>query len=174
MPLSERLREIRTAFRQVPLTIALIFRVDRGGSFALVGLTALSALLPAGIAWTGKLIVDAVVAAGRGQGSPGRVSALVVLELGLMAALLAAGRLLGLERDLLRAHLGNAVNEKILVKALDLELRHFEDSEVYDKMQNARREAASRPLSLVLQAFTISQQAITLGALSALLLRLSP
>ena len=91
-----------------------------------------------------------------------------------MALSMAAGRLLGLERELLRARLGNVVNERILEKALELELRHFEDAEVYDKMQNARREASARPLSLVLQAFTIAQNAITLGALSALLVRLSP
>ena len=40
-------------------------------------------------------------------------------------------------------------------------------------MQNARREASSRPLSLVMQAFAIGQNAVTLAALSALL-RLSP
>ncbi len=131
-------------------------------------------MLPAGIAWLGKLIVDAVVAASRGGGDPRRVTTLVLGELGLMALSMAAGRLLGLERELLRARLGNVVNERILEKALELELRHFEDAEVYDKMQNARREASARPLSLVVQAFTIAQNAITLGALSALLVRLSP
>ncbi|GEJ58362.1 ABC transporter permease [Anaeromyxobacter diazotrophicus] len=140
----------------------------------LAALTAVAAVLPAGIAWVGKLIVDAVVAAGRGEGPPGRVTALVLVELGLMALSLTAGRLLGLERELLRARLGNAVNERILEKALDLELRHFEDAEVYDKMQNARREASARPLSLVMQAFAIAQNAVTLAALSALLARLSP
>jgi len=171
---SGRLREIRSAFLQIPDTLKLIFRADRRGALVLASLTLLSALLPAGIAFTGKLIVDAVVAAGRGQGTPGRVSALVALELGLMAASMLASRLLGLERELLRAHLGNVVNEQILEKALDLELRHFEDSEVYDKMQNARREASTRPLSLALQALAIAQNALTLGALSAMLLRLSP
>ncbi|HUK65716.1 MAG TPA: ABC transporter ATP-binding protein [Anaeromyxobacteraceae bacterium] len=168
------MREIRSAFLQIPDTLKLIFRADRRGALVLASLTLLSALLPAGIAFTGKLIVDAVVAAGRGQGTPGRVSALVALELGLMAASMLASRLLGLERELLRAHLGNVVNEQILEKALDLELRHFEDSEVYDKMQNARREASTRPLSLALQALAIAQNALTLGALSAMLLRLSP
>jgi len=37
----------------------------------------------------------------------------------------------------------------ILEKALTLDLAHFEDSEFYDKMTRARREASSRPLSLV-------------------------
>ena len=64
-----------------------------------------------------------------------------------------------LTRELLRARLGNAINEQILEKALVLELRHFEDADVYDKMQNARREASARPLNLVLQSFTIVQHA---------------
>jgi ATP-binding cassette, subfamily B, bacterial len=174
LSLAERARDLRSALRQVPGTFALIWRADRGGAVALAALTAIAALLPAGIAWTGKLIVDAVVAAGRAQGSPGRVTELVLLELALMAASMAVGRLLGLERELLRARLGNVVNERILAKALELELRHFEDADVYDKMQNARREASARPLSLVVQAFSIAQSAITLAALSALLVRLSP
>ena len=171
--LRERLRDTRAAFHQVPETFALVWRADRAGAVALGALTAVAAVLPAGIAWVGKLIVDAVVAAARG-GPPGRVTELVLLELALMTASMAAGRLLGLQRELLRARLGNGVNERILEKALELELRHFEDADVYDKMQNARREASARPLSLVVQAFSIAQNAITLAALSALLVRLSP
>ncbi|WP_176066829.1 ABC transporter ATP-binding protein [Anaeromyxobacter diazotrophicus] len=174
LPWRERARALGAAARQVPGTFALVWRADASGAVLLAALTAVAAVLPAGIAWVGKLIVDAVVAAGRGEGPPGRVTALVLVELGLMALSLTAGRLLGLERELLRARLGNAVNERILEKALDLELRHFEDAEVYDKMQNARREASARPLSLVMQAFAIAQNAVTLAALSALLARLSP
>jgi ATP-binding cassette subfamily B protein len=165
---------VGAAARQVPGTFALVWRADARGAIVLACLTAIAAVLPAGIAWVGKLIVDAVVAAGRGEAPPGRVTGLVLVEFALMGASMAAGRLLGLQRELLRARLGNAVNERILEKALELELRHFEDAEVYDKMQNARREASARPLSLVMQAFAIAQNAITLAALSALLARLSP
>ncbi len=172
--LHARVRALNEAFAQVPATFALVWRADRAGALAVAALTAFSALLPAAIAWVGKLIVDAVVAASRGAGAPGRPARLVLLELALMALSLTASRLLGLQRELLRARLGNAVNERILTKALELELRHFEDSEVYDKMQNARREASSRPLSLVMQLFAIAQNAVTLLALSALLVRLSP
>jgi ATP-binding cassette subfamily B protein/ATP-binding cassette subfamily C protein len=91
-----------------------------------------------------------------------------------MAAQMTASRLLGLRRELLRAALGNAINVRILEKALELELRHFEDAEVYDKMQNARREASARPLSLAMQIFAIGQNAVTLAALSGLLVRISP
>jgi ATP-binding cassette subfamily B protein/ATP-binding cassette subfamily C protein len=163
-------------FRQVPGTLRLVLEADRRGTLAVALLTAVLALLPAGIAWIGKLIVDGVVAAARTglEADRVRVVWLVAAELALMAVQLSAGRLLTLSRELLRGVLGNRVNERILEKALDLELRHFEDAAVYDKMQNARREASARPLSLVMQTFAIAQNAVTLVALSGLLLRLSP
>lgn len=172
----ERLASARTVFRHVPGTAALVWRADRRGAMAVGLLTLAVALLPAGIAYLGKVIVDGVVAAARSGAAADtrRVLWLVGLEAGLMAAQLSANRLLGLQRELMRAGLGNVLNEQILEKALALELRHFEDSEVYDKMQNARREANTRPLSLVMQAFAIAQHAVTLAALSGLLWRLSP
>jgi ATP-binding cassette, subfamily B, bacterial len=153
-----------------------VWEADRAGAVAVVAITSVLALLPALVAWLGKLIVDGVVVAAR-SGDPAdtrRVLWLVAAESGIVAVQMAAGRLLGLRRELLRGALGNLVNERILEKALRLELRHFEDSEVYDKMQNARREASSRPLSLAMQALAIGQNAITLAALSGLLLRISP
>ena len=174
--LRERLRGARAVFRQVPGTVRLVWEADRRGAVAVGVLTLVLALLPAAIAWVGKLIVDGVVHAARTglQADRERVLWLVAAELGLMAIQLSANRLLSLRRELLRGALGNAVNERILTKALDLELRHFEDADVYDKMQNARREASSRPLSLVMQVFSVAQNAVTLVALSGLLLRLSP
>jgi len=171
-----RLASLRAVFGEVPGTLRLVWKADRGGAVAILGLTAVTALLPAGIAWVGKLIVDGVVGAARDADPAARqrVLWLVGLELGLMAILLAVSRLSAFRRELLRASLGNLVNERILQKALTLELRHFEDSEVYDKMQNARREASSRPLSLAMQLVTIGQNAVTLVALSGLLWRLSP
>ncbi len=163
-------------FRQVPGTFRLVWDADRTSAIAIALLTLIAAVLPAAIAYVGKLIVDGVVTAAR-TGLPedrSRVFARVGLELILMIASTSVSRGMGLLRELLRAKLGNVVNVKILEKALSLELRHFEDADVYDKMQNARREASSRPLSLVLQAFSIAQNTITLGAFAALLIRLSP
>jgi ATP-binding cassette subfamily B protein/ATP-binding cassette subfamily C protein len=174
--LRERLRGARAVLPQIPGTLRLVREADPRGAVAVATLTLVLALLPAAIAWVGKLIVDGVVLAARSGVDADRVRVvqLVAAELGLMAVQLAAARLLALRRELLRAALGNRVNERILEKALELELRHFEDSEVYDKMQNARREASARPLSLVMQVFGVAQNVVTLAALSGLLLRLSP
>jgi len=167
---------MRVVFRQAPGTLRLVWEADRTGAVAVGLLTVVLALLPAGIAWIGKLIVDGVVHAARSgaEADRARVLWLVAAELGLMSAQMTATRLLSARRELLRGVLGNRINERILEKALSLELRHFEDADVYDKMQNARREASSRPLSLAMQVFAIAQNAITLAALSGLLVRLSP
>jgi len=174
--LRARLEGLRGVFREAPGALRLVWEADRSGALLIALLTLLAALLPAALAWVGKLIVDGVVDAARagGPAATGRVLRLVAAELGLMAAQLAVVRGLALRRELLRAALGKVVNERILEKALTLELRHFEDPEVYDKMQNARREASTRPLSLVTQLFQIGQGLVTLAALSGLLVRLSP
>jgi len=174
--LRERLAGARVILRQLPGTLRLVWEADRAGAVAILALTVLLALLPAAVAWVGKLIVDGVVVAAR-SGAPedvARVLWRVAAEAGLLALQTGASRLLAHRRELLRGTLGNTVNERILEKALRLEVRHFEDSEVYDRMQNARREAASRPLSLALQAVAVGQNLVTLLALSGLLLRLSP
>ncbi len=62
----------------------------------------------------------------------------------------------------------------ILEKALTLELRHFEDSEFYDKLTRARREASSRPLSLVMRSFGLVQNTIALASFGGLLAQFSP
>jgi len=97
----------------------------------------------------------------------------VVVELGLVALLAGAQRGLGTCQQLLRALLGQRVNEMILEKALTLDLAAFEDSELYDRMTRARREASHRPLSLVMRSFQLAQHSFSLIAYSGLLLQLS-
>jgi ATP-binding cassette subfamily B protein len=62
----------------------------------------------------------------------------------------------------------------ILEKALTMELAQFEDSEFYDKLTRARREASSRPLSLVTRTFGLAQNSISLVSYAALLVSFSP
>jgi ATP-binding cassette, subfamily B, bacterial len=105
---------------------------------------------------------------------PIHVVELVVLEGILIATIAAAQRGLSLCQSLLRAQLGQRVNVMILEKALTLDLRHFEDSEFYDKLTRARREASTRPLSLVTRTFGLVQNGISLVSYGALLSHFSP
>ncbi|ADO75776.1 ABC transporter ATP-binding protein [Stigmatella aurantiaca] len=173
--LKDRLKNAGSLFRQLPGTFRLFWESSPRGAVVLGLLTLTAAVLPASIAWVGKLIVDGVVAGqGGGEAARHRVLELVALELGLMLVSVTVERGLALTRELLRVGLGNLLNERILQKALTLELRHFEDSDTYDKMQNARREASTRPLSLVMEAFSIIRNLVTLSTYAVMLVTLSP
>jgi ATP-binding cassette subfamily B protein len=147
----------------------LVWRSSRAMTLALAVLTLVGALVPLGVAYAGKRIVDAVV-------SRSREATLhwVLVELALVAVLAGVQRGLGLLRNLLGARLGIDINVTILEKALALDLSYFEDPEFYDKLTRARREASSRPISLITESFGLLQSVITLLGYAALLVRFSP
>jgi ABC-type multidrug transport system fused ATPase/permease subunit len=176
LSLRERARRTLSLLTTLPRTARLLRESGMGFAAGMVALLLGAAVVPGAMAWVGKLIVDAVVAAAKTglDADRARVVRLVLLELGLMVLQLLLSRGQSLLRELLRAVLGNHVNELILQKATRLELRHFEDASVYDKMQNARREASTRPLNLVMNVATIGQNALMLATYAALLVRLSP
>ena len=173
---SVTLRGFFGVFRYSRRALELVWSTNRGLTVALALLTLIAGVLPASVAYIGSLIVDAV-AKGMQAGAdadPARVVALVILEGSLIAAIAASQRGLSLCQSLLRAQLGQRVNVMILEKALTLDLRHFEDSEFYDKLTRARREASTRPLSLVTRTFGLVQNGISLVSYGVLLSRFSP
>ena len=153
----------------------LVWTTSRGLTITLALLTVVAGVLPAVIAYVGQLIVDGVVAAmGSDTAQTKRVLWLIVLEAGVVTLVAASQRGLSVSQSLLRALLGQRVNVMILEKALTLQLTHFEDSEFYDKLTQARREASSRPLSLVNRTFGLVQNAISLTSYAVLLFAFSP
>ncbi|MBN8714018.1 MAG: ABC transporter ATP-binding protein [Xanthomonadales bacterium] len=166
-------------FRYSGRALVLVWSTSHRLTVALAALTLAAGLLPAAIAYVGAQIVDAVVAAnrvwaGNGHAALAPVFEWVVAEGVLVAALAGAQRGLSLCQSLLRAQLGQRVNVMILEKALTLDLAQFEDSEFYDKLTRARREASSRPLSLVTRTFGLGQNAISLVSYGSLLFQFSP
>ncbi len=159
--------------------LSLVWSTSPRLSVALLLLTLAAGALPAAVAYVAALVVDAVVASISAPAAAAGEQHRVVFELvGIEAALVIA--MGGVERgitlcqSLLRAQLGQRVNVMILEKALTLELAQFEDSEFYDKLTRARREASSRPLSLVTRCFGLGQRLISLASYATLLWHFSP
>ena len=168
------LRGFFGVFRYSRRALELVWSTNRPLTLALAGCTLAAGILPAAVAYVGSLIVDAVVSAIRSGGGAGHALQLVLLEGLLVAAISAAQRGISFCQSLLRAQLGQRVNVMILEKALTLDLQHFEDSEFYDKLTRARREASTRPLSLVMRTFFLVQNGISLVSFGALLAHFSP
>jgi hypothetical protein len=163
-------------FRYSGRAVKLVWETSPKLTLALIILSLCAGVLPAAIAYVGKWLVDAVVFAVQTGEESYQDDALryVIIEAGLVIALAGMQRGLSVCQSLLRALLGNRVNFIILDKALTLDLTLFEDSEFYDKMTRARRQASSRPLSLVMRTFGLIQNAISLVTYAALLISFSP
>jgi ATP-binding cassette subfamily B protein len=159
--------------------IALVWSTHRPLTVALGLLTLFAGLMPAGVAYLGKLIVDAVVAALAAREAGAAVDYRTVLLYVGLEGLLVAG-LTGIQRgidfcqSLLRVLLSQRVHLLILDKALTLSLAQFENSETYDKLNRARQEASIRPLSLVNRTFALAQNVISIASYAGLLLHFSP
>ena len=171
----QSIRQLFAVFQYSGRAIELVWNTSRVLTIIYAILTVVSGLLPAAIAYVGKLIVDGVVIAAQSELASDRLAALGYLGLEAVLVALQAGSQRGLTicQSLLRVLLGQKVNVLILEKALTLDLVHFEDSEFYDKMSQARREASSRPLSLVSRTFKLVQDALSLATYGGLLVRFS-
>jgi ATP-binding cassette subfamily B protein len=177
IPLLEKWRQLRQSFTHTPQAVRFVWRTNRWATVGLGLLTLGGALLPASQAWVGKLIVDGVVASiqtGQDAEQVRKVFIYLLLELGLF--LLSAGFNHGrrLIQQLIQLQLANRIRAEIIGKALTLDLAYFEDSDFYDRLQNARREGGYKPVELINDTFLIVQNSITLISFALLMLRFSP
>ncbi|ABA21842.1 ABC transporter-like protein [Trichormus variabilis ATCC 29413] len=167
------LRQSLAVFRYSGRAIYLVWTTSHTMTIILATLTLVAGLLPAAIAYIGKLIVDAVVLSSQANANLSQPLLYVSLEAIAVALLAGSQRGLTICQSLLRVLLGQRVNVLILEKALTLDLTHFENSEFYDKITNARREASIRPLSLVNRTFGLVQNALSLVTYGILLVNFS-
>ncbi len=172
---TRQLRQSFSVFRYSGRALRLVWTTSRTLTVMLAILTLVAGLLPAAVAYVGKLIVDSVVLASQSGVEAHRWMALGYVGIEAIAVMALAGSQRGLTvcQSLLRVLLGQRVNVLILEKSLTLNLTHFEDSEFYDKMTQARHEASSRPLSLVTRTFGLIQSALSLVTYGGLLLKFS-
>ena len=162
------LQSLRESARHSRRAFELVWRSSRPLTGALAALTVVSAFLPLGVAYAGKRIVDAVVVH-----SAELTLRWVLVECALVAAMALGQKGLTYLGTVLGFRLGIDINVAILEKATTLSLRHFEDSEFYDKMTRARREASSRPVQLVKESFALLQSVLTLTGYALLLVQYS-
>ncbi len=172
-------RKFVSVFQYSRVAIRIVWETSASLTLVMACATLLSGVLPAAIASVGGLFVDAVADAIRLQGAEAELARndvifYVLVEAGLVVLMTGAQKLSTVCQSILRVLLGNKINVMILEKALTLELAHFEDAEYYDKLVRARREASSRPLSLVIKTFDLSRDVIALITIGIWLFQFSP
>ena len=181
----KNLRERFGALRNLPPFLRDLWATSPSLLVSDLALRVLRALLPIATLFVGKLIIDEVVALVRAGAIPGSVhDALASGRFNHLALLLASefalavlsdlfGRVVSLLDALLSEQYTNATSIRLMQHAATLDLEDFEDSEMQDRLERARRQAVGRS-SLMGQLFGQAQDLVTVLGFAAGLLVYAP
>ena len=173
------------ALRNLPPFLKLVWRTSPTIVVSQSLLRVVRALLPVATLYVGKLIIDEVVLlvqaphalAGLRQwiasGLLHRIGLLIVIEFGLAVLSDVLGRAVSLLDSLLSEQFSNETSLRLMEHAATLDLEDFEDSELQDRLERARRQAAGRS-SLMGQLFSQAQDVVTVVSFAAGLLIYAP
>jgi ATP-binding cassette, subfamily B, bacterial len=161
----ERLR----ALRHLPRLFRLVWGTEPRYVVIIFLLRVLRAVVPLAVLWIGKLIVDEVVAAvTRGGASWERLGVLLGAEFIIAVLGEALSRGSALYESLLGDLFANRTSVDLMRHAAALDLEQFEDAELYDRLERARRQTVGR-IALFSLVLSTLQDLVTLISLSVAL-----
>lgn len=177
-------RERVDAMRNLPPFLRQVWQTSRWLTLASLGLRLVRALMPVAMLYVGKLIIDeAVRLAGAGPMPPlaeafssGHLNTLLellLLELAIAIGSDLLGRLINYADSLLSELFTNATSVRLMEHAAELDLEDFEDPDLQDKLDRARRQTMGR-MSLMSQLFGQVQDTITVISFAAGLIVYAP
>ena len=164
-------RQRLRALRNLPALLRLVWTTQPRYVVGILSLRVVRAAVPLGVLWVGKLIVDEVVTAiGRPPGEVpwARLGTLLAIELAIAIVGEGLSRLSALLESLLGDLFANRTSVDLMRHAATLDLEQFEDPDLYDKLERARRQTVNR-IGLFTLLLSTLQDLITLLTLSAAL-----
>lgn len=179
------MRERFDALRNLRPFLAQIWATSPALTLATLSLRLVRALLPVVMLYVGKLIIDeALRLVGLGEGLSGvrewwdsglltPLLWLLAIEFGLAVLSDVLGRLVSLFDQLLSELFTNATSVRLMEHAATLDLEDFEDSELQDRLDRARRQTMGR-MTLMSQLFGQAQDLVTIVAFAAGLILYAP
>ncbi len=179
------LRQRLQALRNLPPFLRAIWETSRLYTVANILLRLLRALLPVVTLYVGKLIIDQVtglIHAGvrhdnlgdwLASGDLDRLWWLLGLEFVLAVASDIIGRIVSLVDSLLSELYSNTTSVRLMEHAATLDLEDFEDADLQDRLDRARRQVAGRS-SLMSQLFGQAQDMVTIVSFAVGLLIYAP
>ncbi len=184
-PAPTTLRERFGALKNLPPFIKLVWQTSPALTLANLGLRLVRALLPVIMLYIGKLIIDEVVGLVQGglvadelvaawsSGHLDPLATLLLLEFALAVVADVSGRVVSLIDSLLSERFNNVTSMRLMEHAATLDLEDFEDSELQDKLDRARRQTMGR-MTLLGQLLGQAQDVVTVIAFSAGLMIYAP
>ncbi|MDI1253576.1 ABC transporter ATP-binding protein [Thermomonas sp.] len=178
------MRQRFSAMRNIPPFLREIWGTSKPMTLASIGIRLIRAFLPIATLYIGKLIIDEAVrllglgvehelSAAWQAGQLDHLLTLLGLEFGLAILADLLGRLVGYVDTLLSERFTNATSIRLMEHAATLDLEDFEDAELQDKLDRARRQTMGR-MNLLSQLFGQAQDVITVISFAVGLLAYAP
>jgi ATP-binding cassette subfamily B protein len=174
------LARVRLLYGNLKSSLGLARKLEGSLVTRYLAVALLDALLPIAIAWVGKEIVDAVVAALAGSHSysdmmgVNRAVFWVGVEAVLVTLKLISGQTIGYLAEILRGQLALEVDLLVADKAQRLSIGHFEEPKFLDMLERARKDASWRPLEMLTHGIALTRHLITVAGFAVLLAGFSP
>ena len=160
--------------RNLPPLLRMVWETGPLLTTGTVVLRLVSAVIPVGQLWVGKLIIDQVVQTIRGRPvDPHRIWVYLAYEIALAVLSDLLSRAVNLFDSLLGDKFTNYVSLRLMEHATRLDLVSFEDPVFYDKLERARRQTTAR-LGMLGIIASMGQQFVTLLTLLGAVVAFSP
>jgi ATP-binding cassette subfamily B protein len=188
----------RGTMAALPRVLRLVWDASPVLTVGLAAATVFAGITPAATAYTGKLLINAVVAAIqiRARGLPdqtvlsvplplftvhspvlttlGAIVALAVVQFAIYAFNSLLSTVRNITQQLLQEKMTLEIQLLVMRHAAQLDLPFFEESASYDLLRRAQQDSVTRPVMMVSSAFGLIQTTITFASMVALLIGVSP
>lgn len=158
---------------RVDRAVRLVWQAAPGWTAFSTVLLVVQSVVPLATLYFFKLIVDRLSGVGPATGpgsSADEALILIAAALGVAVAGILCNALLA-HANTLQAHLvADQMQRLVQAKSIDMDLAYYENSQYFDKLHRAQREAPVRPVSIVQGLNTVARDGLTLLGAFALLL----
>ena len=173
-------QKVRRVMGQLPWLargLLLAWQASRPWTITWVVLLVFEGVIPVGLVYLAKLLVDALVVAVKSGSTWPQVRSVLIVVVAL-AGLTLLGEMVrraivwirAVQAELVQDH----INDLIHTKSIDADLAFYEFPDYYDHLHRARSEATFRPVALLENVGSLLQNSVTLLAMGALLVLLGP
>ena len=155
--------------------IQFVLQAAPGWAVAQSCLVVIQGLLPLGLLYLTKLIIDAL-SAGITVADKSATIEQVSFLVALAAAIMLLTFLCNALADLINTALSDRVTDHMLgvlyAKSIEIDLEYYESPRYHDTLQRAQKEAPYRPRQILTHVTQVGQNAVSLVAMMGLLLSL--
>jgi ATP-binding cassette subfamily B protein len=175
--LKQKLRKVLGQLPWLSRGLVLAWQASRPWTVAWLALLVFEGVIPVGLVYLTKLLVDALVAAIKNGASWPQVRSVLIVVVSLAGLTLlgevmrkAVGWIRSVQAELVQDH----INDLIHTKSIAADLAFYEFPDYYDHLHRARSEATFRPVALLENVGSLLQNSVTLLAMGAVLIMLGP